>query len=187
MHWLKRCLASLAVACGFAFAQQAQADFINFGLTVNNLSASPIAVSYLLTAPTTLTGLVSYSGTLGATLMDNARDGVSVSPMGGFIMQGLLNGIPVGQDALGTLTASLASQIVFSGTFDCGAGCNTMSVLMNFVLSSHDNVQFSGNFTVVSASVPEPGTLLLLGIGLVGLLIARMRSLNTTRVPTLTV
>jgi hypothetical protein len=134
----------------------------------------------LFSTPTTLTGLVSYSGTLGAALTDNTPAGMFVSPIGGFIMQGRLNGIPVGNDALGTLTASLAPQTVFSGTFDCGAGCNTLSVLMNFILSGQDSVQFAGNFTVVSASVPEPGTLLLFGMGLAGLLFARMRPLNRT-------
>jgi PEP-CTERM motif-containing protein len=181
MNSLKRYLASMAVACGLAFAPQAEADFINFGIGVAT-GSNPVGFSFLFSTPTTLTGLVSYSGTLGVTLTDIIQDGISVSPVGGFILQGLINGTGVGNDTLGTLTANLASQTVFSGMFDCGAGCNTLSVLVNFTLSAHDSAAFSGGFTVVPASVPEPGTLLLLGIGLAGLLFARMRLLSRTSV-----
>ena len=184
MNSFKRYLASMAVACSLAFGPQAQADFINFGIGATNGTPDPQQFSFLFSLPTTLSGLVSYSGTLAGTLTDNSvpSDGVSVSPVGGFLMQGLLNGIPVDNDALGTLTASFASQTVFSGTFDCGAACTTLSVLVNFTLTGHDSVAFSGSFTVVPALVPEPDTLLLLGMGLAGLLIARIRLVSRTNV-----
>ena len=114
-----------------------------------------------------------------------AGNGISVSPVGGFILGGFINGIAVGNDALGTLTTNLASQTVFSGTFNCGAACNTIALLLHFTLSPDDSVFFVGNFTVVPASVPEPGTLFLLGIGFAGLLFARMRLLSPTNVASL--
>ena len=182
MHGIRRFLAAMAAAGSLAFAAPAHSDFINVGINTFNTTSNPATFSFLFTAPTTLSGLVSFTGTLFVNLSDVNGGGVSVLPVGGFLMQGLLDAAPVGNDTLGALTADFAPAMVFSGYFDCGAGCSTLSLLINFTLSPGDIAAFAGDFTVVRATVPEPGTLLLLAIGLGGFLLARKRAMGRTTV-----
>jgi hypothetical protein len=181
MKVLKRYLSSIAIACTLAFVTPVHADVINFNFGVNNQTANPLNFSFSITIPTGLAGLVSYSGTLGATLSDPTGGAVSVSPVGGFLMQGLIDGIGVDNDSVGPITSGFGPLAVFSGTFDCGAACVSLTALVNFTISAGDFVGFSGAFEVVPATVPEPGTLVLLGIGLAGLAFARKRYLHPQR------
>jgi hypothetical protein len=173
MKALKRYLSSIAIACTVAIVTPVHADIINFNFGANNGSANPVNFGFTFTIPTGLSGLVSYSGTLGATLSDPTGGPVSVSPIGGFFMQGLIHGVGVDNDSVGPITSGFGPLTVFSGTFDCGAGCVSLSALVNFTLSAGDFAGFAGAFEVVPATVPEPGTLILLVIGLVGLTFAR--------------
>ncbi|MFO1399357.1 MAG: hypothetical protein U1F48_20085 [Burkholderiales bacterium] len=179
---MRQWLAVTLVAAGMA-SGAARADSVNLALAVINPLRAPLTVSVPITQPTGLSGLVSFTGMLGVLLLDTTANGASLAPVGGFIMEGLINGVPVGTDSLGTLTASLLPTGVFSGTFNCGGACNSLTLLINFVLSPFDVTTVLANFTVneVQFVVPEPAPwqLLLLLLALGALMARRPRGPST--------
>lgn len=175
---MRQWLAVALVAAGMA-SGAARADSINIALAQINPLRTPLPVSVTITQPTALSGLVSFTGTLGVLLLDTNNNGASLAPIGGFIMEGLINGVAVGTDALGTVTASLLPTGVFSGIYNCGGACNSLSLIINFLLSPFDVTTVVANFTVneMQFVVPEPAPwqLLLLLLALCALAARRTR------------
>ncbi len=173
---LRRWLALLVAAAGMAWGA-ARADNVNVMVGVTNPFPNPFTVSITIGTPTALSGLVSFSATLSALLVDNNDNGVSLAPIGGFILEGLINGVPVGADSLGTVTASFLPTGVFSGTFNCGGACNTFGLLFNFLLSPLDAATLTASFTVNAfQQVAEPAPWLLLVQALALCALARRRA-----------
>lgn len=170
---IRRWLAILVTAMGLA-SGAARADGINAVVAVINPLASPITYAFTFSTPTSLSGLVSFSGTLGALLIGDPRTGPSLAPVGGFFMEGLINGVPVGADSIGTVTTSFLPTGVFAGTYDCGGACNSLSLILNFTLSPFSVATLAASFVVNEArqQVPEPTPWQLLALTLALLAIA---------------
>ena len=158
--WGARMLAAFAAA----FSLAAHGEALNYGLVVGNPLAMPIPVAFTLSYTSQLSGVVSFSNTLGVLLMDTRGNGASLTPVGGFIVEALIGNTPVGHDTLGTVTSSFLPMQLFSGTYDCGAACGTVSLVFNFLLSPFDAAVLLGSFTLVPAAfdVPEPAPWMLL-------------------------
>ncbi len=172
---LRRWLALVVAAAGMT-CSAARADSTNVVVAVTNPLPNPVTVSVTIVQPTALSGLVSFSATLGALLVDTDGNGVSLAPIGGFILEGLIDGVPVGADSLGTVTASFLPTGVFAGTFNCGGACNTFGLIFNFVLSPLDAATLTATFTVNAfQQVAEPASWQLLALALALCAFARCR------------
>jgi len=179
MRALKSLVVGLVAACSFA-AAPARATYIDFVATATTLTTAPITFSFLYTTPTALTGLVSFTGTLGVDLRDiiDPVGDLSIASVGGTFFEGHADSVLMGADAIGgPITSDLPSAIVFSGVYDCGAGCTSIEALLHFVMtgSAGDMAVFTGRLDVVPfvAPVGEPATLALFLLVLAGLAASR--------------
>jgi len=178
MRALKSLVVGVVAACSFA-AAPARATFIDFAATVTTLTTAPTTFSFMFTNPTALTGVVSFTGTLGIDLTDNGRVGdLSVAPVGGTFFEGHADSVLLGEDAIGgPITSDVPSAIVFSGVYDCGAGCSSIDALLHFLMTGGvgDVAVFTGRLDVVPfvAPVSEPATLALFLLVLAGLAASR--------------
>ena len=126
---------------------------------------------------------------IGGTLMMNYMDNACLGDLGGDTLVGSLTGSP---DCLNVLAWAFEGSELFSdaGVAIFTGGGSTEAILAPEVVAilNEDgliNVGFIGfgDFTLgesvltaKTASVPEPGVLMLLGLGLIGLRVARPRS-----------
>jgi hypothetical protein len=165
--------------------------FIIFGVGLTNNSDVNATVAFAFSIPIDLIGTVIAHAEVGYSLTDGEDDGATVfiTSGTGFVVdsQDILDtldsvdkGVDVGDRCdidgppstqncpLGAPEAYVADNI-----FDLPSQAVTMSVIVAFGLTPHDAVGMSG---VVRQEAPEPGTLLLLGTGIVGLaLVGRRR------------
>ncbi len=162
---IRRWLAVLVTVAGLA-SGTARADGIDATVAVINPLANPITYTFTFTTPTSLSGMVSFAATLGVVLAGTSSTSASLSPVGGFLLEGVINGVPVGSDTLGTVTSSFLPTGVFSGTYNCGGACNTLSLILNFTLSPFSTTNLAATFTVNESQqqVPEAATWQLLAL-----------------------
>jgi hypothetical protein len=147
---------------------------------------TPNSVTFGLSAPLvpTFGGGVSFTGDLSGSFTDGGSDGGTVSPFGGTTIARFdLNGIEVlGVGASRTYATPSDSQTdpQGAGTADCSlapfsGSCTSFGTTIGFTGSGGgDSISFTSRFEVV----PEPGTALLLGPGLMAISAARQRSVR---------
>lgn len=175
---------SLALLAGTA---PVQAAVINYGLGAVTGSNPATFVFTFTTATPTITGMADYSFTGSISLTDAGTDGVTAAlgTLPEFWALGASGSGPVTTIADVGGTAALVGSGPFtfsaSGSFDCSAlagGCSAMNLSFSFLLSGgQDAIASTGTFELVAReSVPAPGTVALLGTGLIGLAAARRRA-----------
>mgnify|MGYP005855811029 CR=1 FL=1 len=149
--------------------------------SVTNNTASTQSFLISVSLPTSISfgppSLIRGSIVLGGS--DNNNDGVTVSSTGtNSIYNALIDGSTVRTllDAPQTFTTPFPSGSVSSGVVDFGipveesiavATLTSIGLDIRFDLSAGDSASFTSVFDV--QPIPEPGTALLLGLGLVGL------------------
>jgi hypothetical protein len=144
-----------------------RATTIDLGVSVTAIDDAATPQGFVFGLPSGLTGLVSYTGTLSIDLTDLGRIGdLVVEPLGTTFFEALADGVFMGGDSIGgAVTADFPTSIVFSGVFDCGAGCATIESALHFVMTGSvgDIASFTTRLEVVPfiAPVSEPATLAL--------------------------
>jgi len=156
---------------GLLFTASAQSAVISTAISAVDFG-SPSSFAFNFTTPVLpVTGLVSWTADVSGELIDGTTDGISMSPLSGSIFEFLIDGISVGSDTLGTLTSDFTGS--YSGFYDCGAGCSSLGINIHFTGSgggdTYSNVSTSFVVLEHSVTVPEPGVVAMIGLGLVGL------------------
>jgi PEP-CTERM motif-containing protein len=195
-------LAVLALALPLAAFASGAVDFTNTGGTLTGSSAGLSLSGSALTVVNGLNGggvitssnLGSVSFTTGAFTSGNAQTGGTLAAGGSFTIVGNgVNGVPTGTIFSGTFTSATWEMITLAngnheyaligaiagtlGNFSTNGATSQLTV----VVDTHKGY-FNGSASLASGdtsvSVPEPGTLSLLGTGLIGLAGVLRRKLN---------
>jgi hypothetical protein len=164
--------------------------FVIFGIGATNNTDAPLGFAFAFTIPINIGGVIKADASVTYSVTDGRGDGATLFPISGTgkvvdsqdlnsatglstdkgvdIGDACSVGPPAGAYLCGPFNASSIFGSVGGPTYDL------MSVIVAFGLSPHDAAGLSG--LVSQTPVPEPGTLLLLGSGLAGLLTFGRRS-----------
>jgi hypothetical protein len=160
----------------------AHAAFISYRLGLFDIG-SPSSFAFSVLAPITpITGMATYSFTGSFALTGPDSHVASISPaglpeywrLGVFAPETIIDDVGGTEMLIGPGPHSFAA----SGSFDCAAigGCSGMQLQISFLASGTGGIVSAGTFRLDPVStVPGPGTLPLLGLGLAGLALSRKR------------
>jgi hypothetical protein len=158
--------------------------FVTNNFNVTNNTGVPIIFDVTVTSPVVVTGpQTAMSGSIGITLT-NTTGSATLSDAGASVYRALIDGVvvrtlfdPVYTQTCATAFCSVVNSAdfgIFPNPPESGPQANTdIAIRIRFSLSPGDSAGITSVFNI--EAVPEPGTALLLGLGLVAVAIARRR------------
>jgi len=161
---------------------------ITSNFTLTNISAVTQPYILTITLPIALVGpAISITGSTGGALTDLNANGATATDNGAAIYSARVNGTslqtlldppqlfvaPV--NPTGGPSSVPIGPVGFGPTVLPQSADVNMSMRIQFTLTPGDQVQLTSVFDIQPAQIPEPGTVLLLGSGLAGLVAFRRR------------